>query len=413
MLVKIARLIIIFLTVLTLAIFLPDFYWKAFDQHISRPFAQYSPLLEDFVVLKSTPQGLLYYDTKGNHYSRSEADSLLPLASARQLIFEGRFPDSLRGIKIEPEDIRINNLMIRISPTDINQQQVALYPLLESQSGRVRLEMPGSFFRIADRMEFINCKDNTLDEELSVKFSNALLKEGFRFPATLISGNPTTRKPFDEGYFIIDFNNHLYHLKMVKGEPFVRLVNVPVELKIEHILVQEMNLREFYALLITSDSRLFIVGYDHYQLTEIPVASYDWNHTDVRIFGDLFYRNVMSYNTDGLTCQVSDRNYQLLDQYQEIRGTRYQREAGKFSECIFPFTLQLLADNTMFVGFYLKPPVMRSLAGIGLFLLLTLILLRYRKLSLKRNWLELLLVLLSGIFGFIAIVLYPPLRDKF
>lgn len=413
MLIRIARLCLILITIFTLSIFLPDFYWKAFEQRVQRPFAQYSPVIEDFVIMKAAPQGTQFYDPKGNIYTRSEVDSLLPFSNARQLLFENRFPDSLQGKKIDPEEVRINNFALRVSASDINQSRIDLYPLFESQSGRVRLEMPPTFFRITNRMEFINASDNKIEEPLSSIFTDTLQHYGFRFPSQLIAGNPTTRKPFDEGYFILDAVHQLFHLKMVKGKPVVRLVTLSTDLKIQHMVVQEMNLREFYALLITNDSRIFLLNYPDYQLIELPVFDYDWNATDIRIFGDLFYRNAMCYNETNLSCQVCDRNYQPLATYREWWGSRYQQRAGIFFRYIFPFSIQLRQDNSMFIGLFFKLSGIRSLVGIGLTLLLTYIFLMISGFSIKRNWMEFFIVLLSGIFGFMAIVLYPPIRDKF
>ncbi len=413
MLVKIARLCLIFITIFILSIFLPDFYWKAFEQRVQRPFAQYSPVLRDFVIMKATAQGPQFYDPKGTIYTRSEVDSLLPFSSARQLLFENRFPDSLAGKRIDPEEVRINNFTLRVSPSDINQSRIDLYPLFESQSGRVRLEMPPAFFRITNRMEFIIASDNKIDEPLSSIFTAALQDYGFRFPSRLIAGNPTTRKPFDEGYFILDATDHLFHLKMVKGKPAIHPVSIPANLKIKHIVVQEMNLREFYALLITDDSRIFLLNYPDYQLIELPVFDYDWNATDIRIIGDLFYRNAMCYNETGLTCQVCDRNYQPVATYRESWGNRYQQKTGIIFKYIFPFSLQLQQDNSMYIGLFFNFSGIRSLVGIGLALFLTWIFLTRGGFSIKRNWIEFFIVLLSGLFGFMAILLYPPLRDKF
>lgn len=413
MLIKISRLSLIFITIFTLAIFLPDFYWKAFEPQISRPFAQYSPVLKDFLITKAGKQGAEYYDSKGNTYTRSEVDSLLPFFNARQLLFENRFPDSLDGRKIDPEEMRINNFALRISPSDINQHRIDLYPLFESQSGRVNLEMPKSFFRLTERVEFINAASNKIEEPISSIFTKALKDRGFQFPVQLIAGNPTTRKPFDEGYFIVDANSYLFHLKMVKGEPVVHPVTIPKDLKIKHLLVQEMNLREFFALLITRDSRIFLLGYPDYRLIEMPVADYDWNSTDIRIIGDLFYRNAMCYNETGLSCQVCDRNYQPVANYREWWRSRYQRKVGIIFDYLFPFSLRLRQDNSMFIGLYLRISGIRSLIGIGVALLLTWIFLTIRGFSLKRNWLEFVIVLVSGILGLMAIFLYPPLRDKF
>ena len=78
-----------------------------------------------------------------------------------------------------------------------------------------------------------------------------MLKENFNFPATRIAGNPTNKKPFDEGYFVVDSKNKLYHIKMVKGKPFCKFTHNPDSLEISYMKISEMSLREFYGFLYT------------------------------------------------------------------------------------------------------------------------------------------------------------------
>ena len=53
-----------------------------------------------------------------------------------------------------------------------------------------------------------------------------LVQKGFAFPACYASGNPTTRKDYDEGYLVLDANHKLFHLKCTKGRPYVQLPEV-------------------------------------------------------------------------------------------------------------------------------------------------------------------------------------------
>ena len=88
-------------------------------------------------------------------------------------------------------------------------------------SGRVRLEMPGDLFRLKDNIEFIDPETNTVKEEKSNLFMKVFIQKGFKFPAKRVAGNPSTRKAYDEGYFIIDSNDKIFHLKTGEWEsPF-------------------------------------------------------------------------------------------------------------------------------------------------------------------------------------------------
>lgn len=50
----------------------------------------------------------------------------------------------------------------------------------------------------------IDMESNTVNDEKSIRFTEAMTKKGFRFPAVKIAGNPTTRKEYDEGYILLE-----------------------------------------------------------------------------------------------------------------------------------------------------------------------------------------------------------------
>ena len=220
MIVKIAKFLIIIIVILVSAICLPYFYWMALDVNIRAPFILYSPVINDFVIQDyNQPDSTRIFDTKGNFYTREKYEELLPLFNYRQLMLDNKMPDSLRSVEIDVRKIQDNFLSLLYRPRAENSPKIQLYPLFESQSGRVRLEWPDELFRINERMEFINAAKNEINEEMSQQFTNFLTAKGFMFPAHMIAGNPNVREPFDEGYFITDNEQKLFHIKMIQGKP--------------------------------------------------------------------------------------------------------------------------------------------------------------------------------------------------
>ncbi len=404
MLIRISRFLLLLIIVIACAHFLPKLYWMKFEKSIQTPFVAYSPVVNDFIISSESSSDLKWKDSKGNYYGREEFDSLLPFMNYRQLAATEKMPEVLNGIKISLEDVRLNNFMYRITPSAIDYEEIPLYSMLESQSRRVNLAMPKDFFRIKKRIEFIDSETNEIDEEKSILFTNELLTKGFSFPAKLIAGNPTTRKPFDEGYFVIDNKNNLFHIKMVKGKPFCVNTNIPANMNIVYIAAIEMNLREFYAYIVTEDNKIFLLSYDNYKPIELPVINYNYKSDNLRITGDLFYRTISVYSYDNVEVFVTDRQYNLIDIYKEIWQGKYESNAGVVSNYLFPFSINFSSNKSSFNNLFVR------LAGFeSIFLLLACAviaagLIRYRKESFKKSFADLLLVLFTGIYGLIAII---------
>ena len=189
--------------------------------------------------------------------------------------------------------------------------------MFESKSGRVRLEVPDDYFRIANRCEFVNCETNSINQDKSNLFTAAFSKENFNFPATRIAGNPTNKKPFDEGYFVVDSKNKLYHIKMIKGKPFCKFTNNPESLKIAYLKIGEMSLREFYGFLYTKQGDVFLISYDNYKLIKLPLDNFDMQKESFSIIGDQFYRTISLTSAKRVRTIVTDRNYNVIDRYED------------------------------------------------------------------------------------------------
>ncbi|MDD3807179.1 MAG: DUF4857 domain-containing protein [Candidatus Marinimicrobia bacterium] len=408
MIVRISRYILIVVSIVVMAIYLPDLYWLFFDVKTSSPYVSYSPVDSMFIMYRHGDNGLVFYDEEGNTYTREEYEEKLPLFYYMQLIADGRMPDSLHGIPLDPNEIKTNRNNHRIRTYTHDVPQIPLYPLLESESGRVTLEFPDEFFRITDKgMEFVNSKTKKVNKEKSALFTDALKNADFQFPAKRVYTNPTTRKPFDEGCFVIDNKNEFYHIKRAKDQPVVRNTRLPEEINICYMLVSENNLKEYYGIIISEDNRLFFLTYDNYKLVELPTKGiYKVGEMTVVITTDLFFRQVTLNKNDGIDVFVTDRNYNLIDEYHESWKPREAYPQGKVARAIFPFSLSAEDDSSAYVGLYSEWHF--PLAWIGNLISLLLFALFVKKEG--RTWKgaipELILVTLTGIYGLIACMVY-------
>jgi len=361
---------------------------------------------DEFIFIKSDIRGAKYVDQKGNVLTREEFEDAVPLSNYRQLFVSGKMPDSIKGKAIVPKEVKLNNLLLRIRPQIINYNLIQLFPLMESQSGRINLELPPDLFRITDRMEFITSLTNQVDEKKSREFTDALLKEGFEFPAKGIYGNPSTMKPFDEGYFVIDSANRVYHIKMVQGKPFCVKTSIPQNLQIAYILVSENELREFYSLLITKTNEVYFISYNNYQLVKLPVQDYNHQTDFLMIRGDLFNRQITYQGENGkVKSIVTDRNYKVIDTYEDNLKGEEVSYVSLLSPYLFPFELSIEENNTPMINFYFSFSYdFRFLILSAVLTIVTLVYFRKKKIDLSYAAVYYAMVLVTGLYGFIAIM---------
>lgn len=405
MLIKSSRVLYLLLIVFVASIFVPKYYWMKFEKNIRSQLVFFSPLKKDFLIRSDNTNTFSYFDKRGNKYDRAAFETLMPLLNYRQLTLEGKLPDSLNGAPLIIEKIRINNITLKIYPSEIDYKPIQLFPMFESKSGRVQLEMPNDYFRINKRLEFIDCATNAIDEKKTMMFTNTLSSNNFSFPAKIIAGNPTSKKAFDQGYFVIDSKNNLFHVKMVKGKPFCVNTKVPENLDIIYMKILEMPLKEFYGLIINKRSEVFLISYDHYKLIKLPLEGYDHKKHIISFMGDLFYRTFSLIGTNSIHTISTDRNYVVVDQYKATWKNNDELNAGVVSSYIFPFTLKLGDDYSSLSNFYFKISSPHAFIGSLILSIITFYVLRNRNISLKKGWFDIVLVLITGVFGFIAVSL--------
>lgn len=316
---KISLYIRSFFILMLLAWQLPWLYSFLCVKPADQPFCLYSSIVNDFITFDyQENSGPTRTDRSGHSYTQEETDSLLPFFYVRQLLADERFPDSINGVAVTPREAQLHNFTFRSDPSKINAKHPPLYPLLESLSGRVNLQMPDDVFRFTDQsVEFITMNTNQTDLSKSRLYTEVLRRKNFCFPAYLIAGNPTTRKDYDEGYLLTDREGKLYHLKQMKGRPYLREIEIPANIQITQLYITEFADRQTLGLFTDDQHRLYVIKHKNYEVIRTEIPAFNPKTDFMTIFGNMQDWTVCITNEQGYRYYAIDANqYTLTDSMQ-------------------------------------------------------------------------------------------------
>ena len=273
-------------------------------------FVYYSPIVDDFI----TRDDGAFVDGAGRTYSTYEADSILPYFFYRQLLSDGRLPDSLFGEALDSKVLRREQFTFKTSPAQLNKPRVALYELLDSESGRVDLQLPDDAFRLtSDGLEFVKAADNEVDKEKSAMFTSVLKAHGFVFPVQLLWGNPSVRKAYDNGYLMTDAEGKLFQLQMVKGSPKVHNIPLPQGVELIALFVTEFDNRRNLGFVVDSAYRMYVVDRATLSLRMLGIPAYDPQQMQILIMGNMHDWTVRIYTaTDTRYYALDAKDYSLI-----------------------------------------------------------------------------------------------------
>ena len=165
---RISRYLVIFISILIMAVYIPKFYRMAFERTPKVPYLAYSILNDDFLSIGREDGKVVRKDTKGKYYNREEYELALPFIHFRQLASKGLLADTICGIAINLAEFRREGYAKNFGPKDINKPAVSPYPLFESELRSMLLAVPDDFFCINEGgIEFVTVSTNKLHEEKS------------------------------------------------------------------------------------------------------------------------------------------------------------------------------------------------------------------------------------------------------
>lgn len=399
---KFLRWLLIIATTLVLAWLLPQLIKMSSESATKYDFTYYSSVARQFCYIRCTQNDIERVDSEGHIYTEEQFDSIVPLFYYRQMLSDGRMPDSIHGEPITIERIRNGAFYFRSRSREVDCPQIKLYPMYESMSGRVKLESPNDIFRCADRIEFIDIESNTLNEEKSSRYQKAMKKAGFQFPAQWVSGNPTTLKPYDEGYFIKDAGGQVFHLKQVNGKPFVNNTGMGKNLNIIHFSMQEVADHRFYGFAFDDHQTMYMVETGTYALKALPFK-FNLYEENMMIMANMLYWTINMTSDKGKRSVAV--NSQTLEKVDEMSQAVELDTWDHLAKWIIPFRIEVEHLRSSYV--YPKIKVSNPVSLIFSIMLALAWGLMCRKKHKGRDlFTGIAWVLLTGMFGFTALLFY-------
>ena len=411
------------LLILVSAVYLPVLYDKIVMDEVEKTHLFYSPVSQDFIlkekIVGKIPEAakgfafdhhsnLAYMKADGTYVPRRTFERHLPFIYYKNMEILGILPITLSGRTFDKITIKTQRRVLELKARELPERypEVPFYPLLESNPGQARLVFPEDRFRMTDsNMEFINAEANMLDTVLTRMYTHTLKKKGFKFPARSVNGKFTVLKPFDEGVFLVDHNFHVFHVKRVDDKPVIVKTPISPDLKIRAIKISENKQKKYYGIALSGDGRIFLLGYNNYGLTPVPLSDYDPDRMDLKlIFNPLYCTAIYSDDTT-IRAVAMDKNFVPISTFVHTMSRATITVAAKIRDLLFPFTLSLgTTRSSGYVAARAVTGTIWSIVGMGICVLLftggTKII--------TGQWprgIRIIIVAFTGIYGLIAMVI--------
>ena len=316
--------ILVALSVIVLSWFLPWLYSIIFPVGVSDPFIAYSPVSRQMIVSETGQEknpAIYALDAEGKRipglYSKEQRDSLLPQIYFTQLMAREQMPDSIDGIELTVPALKHGQWVFTSLPRDINKVQPEVYLMMESMPARIDLEDPKEVFRFRNgRVEFIDMETNGIVEGRTRRFTDIFTERDFRLPVRSASANVTSRKPYDEGYLMVDDRGDIFHLKMQAGRPYMMKIRKPDSIDARQVFIMENVDTHHLGLMTDANDNLYVIEREGYRICPLAVGKVDPTKDRISIVKNMFNWVVKISNSDGARWTVLDSDdYSKLADY--------------------------------------------------------------------------------------------------
>lgn len=265
-------------------------------------------------------------DADGNrvddtNFTKEQRDSLLPQIYYTQLIAREQLPDTINGVEVTIPVLKHNQWVFNSLPRDINKRMADVYLIMESMPARIDLEDPKEVFRFRDgEVEFIDMATNEVISGRSKRFTEVFNDRGFTLPMKSYAANITSRKPYDEGYLMVDANGDIFHMKMQAGRPYMSKIRKPDSICAAHVFIMENVDTRFLGFMSDENKNLYVIEREGYKLCQLPVGKVDPEKDKLSIVKNLFNMVVKVSNSDGSRWVALDsETYSPLSHYAKSR----------------------------------------------------------------------------------------------
>ncbi len=412
-----SKYLIVLIAIISFSSFIPYFYSIIFAKSHNKDVVSYSEIIDDFVIRTFTAnREILYTDKAGNSYSYTEFKALLPQVYTKDLLLTNEYSEIINGKIISAEDMVLKNFYFSVRPKIISDDKIRirLMPIFNTLDTSANLEIPLELARIGKDITFINARTRKINHEKSELFTNKLKQEGFLFPVKLDGSNPDARKPFDAGLFLIDSKNELYRLYMVKGEPMVEKYKDSIkDYNISLIAINENKYADYYGYMISDNGSVLFIN-NNKTISKLVVDGYNTLKDEIRININPLHILVTLIRADSQQVMLYNKNNEFIKSYQVNIESNMNPYAEKVFNIIFPYYLY---NDSNTAEDYLKIEFSKTLLLafiFSLFLALIYFFMCYKWQNLSKvNIIDILIIICSGIYGFIALLLLQNFkRDR-
>lgn len=370
------------------------------------PLVLYSSQLRELVHIDYSDKEFPLTDKNGKKYTTSQFDSLMPLLNYKQLMAENKMPDSIHWLRTDMRMIVSYQIAVNISAERVNKPQSMAYPVFESLPTRVNEFATDYVFCLNEDAEVYNIATNYYDTEKTAIFRNELLKNKFVFPAQWVIGNTDTYKTYDYGYFSLDAEGKLFHIKCVNGKPFVRNTHLENSSGWHSFHPCETLRHNVYGILLSNDGRLARVTLDAngaYYAQWLDMPNIDPDNDAVRILGNIVAWNVTVSKPEGeYTYALSAWALSLLaSEFIPAQKCTWDN----INKWIFPLVILIKEPGSSFVS-----PKLISVNYDAIWFNIVLAfayLIRKRRYGSPIKWYALMSILVFGIGAFMAMAFLP------
>ena len=381
-------------------LFLPEY--KIYDR------VRYSPLVKDFLFSTlNKKENTQVYEVAGGE--RIDEDTFMryqPFTYYSLLIPKGKFPSEFRKYEDNVTLIIKDSQSLNLRQGFNEARYIPLYPVLdvEPKFGKV-IYSPFLIKLAAQRLEVVDARRNGEDVVVSSQLNEELKKAGFKHGAKAYFLNPSIMKGFDEGGFLIDSDDKIFHLKFKDG----KFSAVDTKIKkpgIVNIVVIENERREFYAVLIAKDG-LGLISYDNYAYVPLPSVGYDYAASDLYLKITPEYKMLAFSDEEAIYTYVTNLKYELEKQNFTRASKPISDRALK--RYVFPFEAHIAQKEGAYRFEFKNFAPQSVFASLILAFAFFAYNLRFYK---RRAILESAFVLIFGIYGFIAMIFYNTDKGK-
>ena len=339
---KFASLILIIFSFLVLSFYLPKIYSDLIKNDSLATYVFYSSKNKEFIYKKHFGEHNFTYGTsKGETISSKEFEEALPFVYWRNLDIQKKLPINIDGTIYTKTQIRKARQSFKFDFRDLheNKKQIALYPLFKPNSKKGMIAFPNEMFTLNKNFTLYDSEENSINKKLSEKYTKIFEKKNFLFPAKIIAGKTTNIKPLDEGYFILDSKDDLFHMKVYDNQMHLKKIAYDKNIKIKDIKISESRKKEFYGVLLNKKNELYIITYKDYKLKKLELPLYDAKTMKVEIYANPMIKLLRFQDKKHVFTIAYDKNFRYIDQYKsEIpQVNNYFTKAYKY---LFAFTIK-------------------------------------------------------------------------